>query len=173
MRTTKYNEIVVDENDLCGLAMQGLQPWTMSRLMVEPTLDIERLLDAVEDPASLHTWTFPESADLSVTEFHASRQQRWIMPDAYKSFDIAKFVLERCQGEAELQRCGEELLRFQELGLFDLLRYLKYLVDVMTEHSVIWGVGRGSSTASFVLYKIGVHRINSLFYNLDHREFLR
>jgi len=62
---------------------------------------------------------------------------------------------------------------YQERGLFDLLRYLKYLVDVMQENHIIWGVGRGSSVASYVLYLIGVHRINSLYYNLDIQEFLR
>jgi DNA polymerase III alpha subunit len=41
------------------------------------------------------------------------------------------------------------------------------------KQKIIWGVGRGSSVASYVLYKLGVHRINSLYYNLDATEFLR
>jgi DNA polymerase III alpha subunit len=43
----------------------------------------------------------------------------------------------------------------------------------MTENQLIWGVGRGSSVASFVLYKLKVHRINSMYYELDPAEFLR
>jgi len=43
----------------------------------------------------------------------------------------------------------------------------------MKENRVIWGVGRGSSVASYVLYKLGVHRIDSMYYNLDINEFLR
>ena len=82
-------------------------------------------------------------------------------------------VLGLCDTEAKLQRAGQELLMFQERGLFDLLRYLKYLVDVMTENHVIWGVGRGSSVASYVLYLLGVHRIDSMYYELDPAEFLR
>ena len=62
---------------------------------------------------------------------------------------------------------------FQERGLFDLLRYLKYLVDVMRDNQVIWGVGRGSSVASYVLFLLGVHRVDSLYYDLDPAEFLR
>jgi DNA polymerase III alpha subunit len=81
--------------------------------------------------------------------------------------------LELCVTDAELQRVGEELLLYQERDLFDLLRYMKYLVDVMRTNHVIWGVGRGSSVASYVLYLLGVHRINSMFYDLDLREFLR
>ena len=43
----------------------------------------------------------------------------------------------------------------------------------MIEHQVIWGVGRGSSVASYVLYKLGVHRVDSMYYDLDPQEFLR
>jgi DNA polymerase III alpha subunit len=78
-----------------------------------------------------------------------------------------------CDSDARLQRCGEELLLFQERNLFDLLRYLKYLVDTLQANRMIWGVGRGSSVASYVLYLLGVHRIDSMFYDLDAREFLR
>jgi DNA polymerase III alpha subunit len=62
---------------------------------------------------------------------------------------------------------------FQERNLFDLLRYLKYLVDTLQANRMIWGVGRGSSVASYVLYLLGVHRIDSIFYDLDPSEFLR
>ena len=95
------------------------------------------------------------------------------MPDEYKDLDIAKHVLSLCNTNAELQRCGAELLLYQERDLFDLLRYLKYMVDLMTANKVVWGVGRGSSVSSYVLYKLGVHRIDSLYYNLDIEEFLR
>ena len=43
----------------------------------------------------------------------------------------------------------------------------------MKQNNLIWGVGRGSSVASYVLYLLGVHRIDSLHYNLDIAEFLR
>jgi DNA polymerase III alpha subunit len=95
------------------------------------------------------------------------------MPDEFKSVDIAAHVLSLCKTDAELQRVGEELLLFQERNLFDLLRYLHYLVNVMRDNNIIWGVGRGSSVASYVLYLLEVHRINSMFYDLDPREFLR
>jgi DNA polymerase III alpha subunit len=105
--------------------------------------------------------------------FDQKAQAQWHMPKEYQTLDIAAHVLGLCDNEAELQRCGQELLLYQERDLFNLLRYLKYLVDVMTENQVIWGVGRGSSVASYVLYKLKVHRIDSMFYNLDSGEFLR
>jgi DNA polymerase III alpha subunit len=110
---------------------------------------------------------------MSTEQFDHRNQQQWFMPESYRNMDIAELVLNLCATDAQLQRCGHELMLFQERGLFDLLRYLKYLVDVMSEHKLIWGVGRGSSVASYVLFKLGVHRIDSLYYDLDPAEFLR
>lgn len=109
----------------------------------------------------------------TVSEFDKQNQDEWQMPDSYKSLDICEYILQQCEGEAELQRCGEELLMYQERNMFDLLRYMKYLVDTMDLNGIIWGVGRGSSVSSFVLYKLRVHRVNSLFYQLNINEFLR
>jgi DNA polymerase III alpha subunit len=86
---------------------------------------------------------------------------------------VAKWLLEQCQEEHQLQRVGQELLLYQERGLFDLLRYLKYLVDTLRTHNIVWGVGRGSSVASYVLFLIGVHKIDSIYYELSVEEFLK
>ena len=67
----------------------------------------------------------------------------------------------------------EELEEFRERNMLDLLRVLKYTVDTLKTNSIVWGVGRGSSVASYVLFLLGVHKINSIQYNLDWREFLR
>ena len=111
--------------------------------------------------------------DMTVEEFHSMSQATWHMPDEYAAMDIAQHVLSLCHGEAELQRCGMELLEYQSRGLMPLLCYIKYLVDIMRSNGIVWGVGRGSSVASFVLYKLGIHRINSLEYDLDFSEFMR
>jgi hypothetical protein len=173
MLTNKFGEIVLAEQDLCDVVMQGQQIWALPRVTVDPAVDLQQLISRLENPSAVLTWTFPENSDISVPEFDHVRQSHWFMPDEYKNMDIAKHVLELCITDAELQRVGEELLLYQEHDLFDLLRYMKYLVDIMRENRVIWGVGRGSSVASYVLYLLGVHRINSMYYDLDPREFLR
>ena len=68
---------------------------------------------------------------------------------------------------------AEELEEFKKRDMLDLLKYMIYLVDFMRSNNIVWGVGRGSSVASYVLYLIGVHRVNSIQYDLDWREFLR
>jgi hypothetical protein len=173
MIQNKFGEIILDEWDLCDLVMQGRDIVNMAEVVVNPDLDLGKLVQSLEDPAQLITWTFPERSDISVPEFDASRQSRWFIPPEYKDLDIARHVLDLCHTQHQLQRVGQELLLYQERGLFDLLRYMKYLVDLMRSNNVIWGVGRGSSVSSYVLYLLEVHRIDSMLYDLDIREFLR
>jgi hypothetical protein len=173
MIQNKFGELVFSENDVCDLLMQGRTIDSLKNMVVEEFINIQELAMHVERPESLLTWTFPYNAETSVPKFHVAQQTNWHMPDEYKQLDIAAYILGLCTTETELQRCGEELLLYQERNLFDLLKYLKYLVDVMKQNNVIWGVGRGSSVASYVLYKLGVHRIDSMYYNLDIHEFLR
>lgn len=173
MIQNKFGELVFSENDLCDLLMQGHAVDSLKHVVVDSSIDLEKLAMSLARPDTLLTWKLPQDPATLVPEFHASQQSNWHMPDEYKNLDIAQHILNSCGSDAELQRCGQELLLFQERDLFNLLRYLKYLVDTMTANQVIWGVGRGSSVASFVLYKLGVHRIDSLYYNLDIHEFLR
>lgn len=173
MQKNKFGEVILDEDDLCDLVMKNHDVCAISNVKVSADMDLERAIHSLEDPGSMITWTFPTDNDIAVPEFDLQNQRFWHMPDAYQDLDIAEHVLNLCKTDAELQRVGQELLMFHERNLFDLLKYLKYLVDVMHEHRVIWGMGRGSSVASYVLYLLGVHRINSMYYDLDPTEFLR
>jgi hypothetical protein len=157
-------------DELCALLYQN------------PELDLSRFL--VEDPGEYNKSVLELYAELprlqmyvggfaDVNEFDATMQNQWHMPDEYKTFDIAQWLLDKCKTQAELQRVGEELLEYDKRDLFNLLRYLKYFVDTMRANSVVWGLGRGSSVASYVLYLMGVHKINSMYYDLDIGEFLR
>lgn len=162
--------MIFDQKDVCDLLMRGHDAESLKNLIVDDSVQLSAFPDIV-DPVP--DWQQQRFHSCSVPEFHAQQQKNWHMPDAYKDLDIAQHVLSLCHSEPELQRCGTELMLYQERDLFDLLRYLKYLVDVMRDNHIIWGVGRGSSVSSFVLYKLGVHRIDSLHYNLDIAEFLR
>lgn len=173
MKTNKFGEIVMDQEDLCDLAMRGRNVLTMRDVTVSQDLDIKDMIFHIEEPGTLLTWKFPADESQSVPEFDRIQQGNWAMPQEYRDLDIAQYVLDLCTTQEQLQRVGQELLMYQEHDLFDLLKYMKYLVDVMRENQVIWGVGRGSSVSSYVLYLLGVHRVDSMYHDLDPHEFLR
>ncbi len=168
MRTDIYGQQIYNEMELCLLYLQDPSR-TIKRALVENEIKFDEILQLENTPELIKY----NSLDISVEQFDNTNQSNWLMPEKYKSMDIAQYVLEQCNGEAELQRAGEELLLFQERDMFVLLRYLKYLVDTMRENNIVWGVGRGSSVASFVLFLLGIHRINSLYYDLSIDEFLK
>jgi DNA polymerase III alpha subunit len=114
--------------------------------------------------------------DVDQKTFDGALQSEWFMPDEYKDINVYEYVL----GKAETpcpqhvqDRIWKELRAYQVRGMFPLLQYMIYLVDFMRENNIVWGVGRGSSVASYVLYLIGVHKFNSIQFDLDWREFLR
>ncbi len=111
--------------------------------------------------------------DVDEQTFDSVCQSEWFMPDEYKNMDISQYLQDKCKTQEELVRYFEEYAEFNKRGMLPLLRYMIYLVDFMRENDIVWGVGRGSSVASYVLYLIGVHRIDSIQYDLDWREFLR
>ena len=170
MKYDKYGRTYTTSDELCEL------------LYKNPDLDLS--LFQVEDPQEFNKSKHELHADVPrlngyvelvepVDWFDDRWQAKWHMPEEYKQLDIAAYVLGLCTEDYELQRVGEELLLFQERDAFDLLRYMKYLVDTLRKHNIVWGVGRGSSVASYVLFLLGVHKINSIYYNLDVEEFLK
>jgi DNA polymerase III alpha subunit len=108
----------------------------------------------------------------SIEEFDKEKQNTWFMPEEYYDMDIEGYLVNVCPKE-NYQRLIEELRLFKKYNMMDLLRYLKYLVDVMRENNVVWGVGRGSSVASYTLFLLGIHKIDSIKYKLDMNEFLK
>lgn len=168
MHIDSCGQQVFTENDLCDILLKDPSK-TFKNVLVEKPIHFDESLELENIPKLIH-YTLE---NVSVDEFDKNLQSKWFMPEAYINFDIAKFVLDQCINDEELQRAGHELLMFESRNMFMLLRYLKYLVDVLKANNIVYGVGRGSSVSSFVLYKIGIHRINSLYYDLSIDEFLK
>jgi DNA polymerase III alpha subunit len=170
MKYDQYGQTYTTSNELCDLLYKNPK-LDISLFQVEDSIEYNR--SVAELHAELDLLDNYHNIDMSVDEFDRRLQSNWRMPQEYKQLDIAEYVLSLCQQEHELQRVGQELLLYQERNLFDLLRYLKYLIDTLRKNNVVWGVGRGSSVASYVLFLLGVHKIDSLYYNLDIDEFLK
>lgn len=170
MKYNDYGQVFTTEQELYELLYKNPN-LDLSKFLVENPFDFNRGIDQLHyEHSRLGVFEQPQ---LSVEEFHSVQQQHWHMPEEYRTLDIAVWLLDQCKSQDELQRVGKELLLYQERDLFNLLRYLKYLVDTLRKHNLVWGVGRGSSVASYVLYLLGVHKIDSIKYELDIEEFLK
>lgn len=123
--------------------------------------------------------TFDELNPLQLAENYQSQedfdkfnQANWYMPNEYKTIDIEGFLVNQCPKQ-NYQRLIEELREFKSRNMLDLLRWLKYFVDTARNNKIVWGVGRGSSVSSYTLYLLGVHKIDSIKYGLDMKEFFK
>ena len=170
MNTDKYGQTIVNEQDLCNAYLENPSR-LVKKCYVEQSINFDSILELDNIP-QLSKYDIDESIE-TVTQYDARLQSNWNMPTEYKNLDIAVWLLERCSTDEQRQRVGQELLMYLDRDLFPLLQYLLYLVDTMRSNNVVWGVGRGSSVASYVLYLLGVHRIDSMHYDLDITEFLR
>lgn len=169
MRTDIYGQNIYTENDLMHLYLTNPEFNSSGKILVETDIPFDNNLELGNIPNLVRYVT----SDKTVEDFDSDCSSNWFIPDNYRNFDIAAYVLGLCNTDEELQRVGKELLLYQKRDMFVLLRYLKYLVDTMRANNIVWGVGRGSSVASFVLFLIGVHKINSLYYDLPIEEFLK
>jgi DNA polymerase III alpha subunit len=169
MRLDNYSNPIFNEQDLFDAFYQGFKPTSADTIIVdrsEATTQLENYLDfSFAQPIS-------EDNNIQLKDFDSALQSNWNMPEEYKTLDIEDVIVSVCPA-GNLQRVLDELKAFEERNMIDLLRWLKYFVDTCEKTGVVWGVGRGSSVASYVLFLLGVHSIDSVKYNLDWQEFLR
>ena len=108
---------------------------------------------------------------------------RWNIPPKYLELNVAEHVLavfgerlpalqyDSAQEELAITRVAQELEEFQTRGLNDMLRVIIFVLDRFRETQQVWGVGRGSSCASFVLFLLGLHVVDSIRFKVPLEEF--
>jgi DNA polymerase III alpha subunit len=172
VQINEYGDVILNEHEVVDAIYKGQLNSLSSILLDDPEIS-QKLNDSIisnNDNIDLITTT-PNHIN-NLQEFDKHNQKQWLMPKEYCP-NLVEFLYGQCTTEEQTNRVSTELDLFIQHGMFDLLFYLKYLVDTMRENSIVWGVGRGSSVASYILYLIGVHKIDSLKYNLDIHEFLK
>lgn len=98
---------------------------------------------------------------------------KWLFSQEYKNFDLLNFLLSKCENAAEKSRIYDEYALIEKYNLIDVFRYLKYIKDSVSKNGMFLGVGRGSSVSLYSLYLLGIHKIDSIKYDLDYFEFFK
>lgn len=141
-----------------------------------------RYVDRLDDNVREYNRNVPVDQELSIKTSCRPLDHQWNIPDEYKTLDVVEYVTEKHliqTANMPEDECDErdarlalELKRYQKHGLFDVLRTIIFIINKLTASNVVWGVGRGSSVSSYVLYVIGVHDVDSYLYDLDISDFI-
>jgi DNA polymerase III alpha subunit len=144
--------------------------------------DNVRYVDHINDGVREVNKLLSKQEELTVKQQVRPLTFRWNLPDEYSNLDVKEYVIDKLveatQGMEKNEfsqrslRVIAELQMYETRGLFDVLRAIIFVINTLTATRAVWGVGRGSSVSSYVLYLIGVHDVDSFTYKLDIKDFL-
>lgn len=172
MHINKNHEVVVNEDDVIDLIYKGKK---IRHIVVSDSSWVSRfnrMSELFDIPQNL---TFDTESDKDPDEFIADcvGENGWYLPDEYINFDIHSDLISKCSTEEQVARVEMEYEEFEKRNMIPVLKFLRYFIDVMRKEKLIWGVGRGSSVASYILYLMDIHKVDSLKYDIPINEFLK
>lgn len=169
VKQDSVGRISIGHNELFELIYQD----NSRKLTVKPDAEILKFEKLCRDYGVKFNYSVKNTSDMTETEYVDYCVSNWNMPDSYIQLDLDKYFVNKINTVEQAERVKLELAMYEERGLLIVLRFIVYLVDTMRKHNIVWGVGRGSSIASYCLYLIGLHKIDSIKYQLDIKEFLK
>lgn len=175
MNKDSIGKISFSSKDLIKQIYHGNIDKIQNAAVIYDDTDYIKYLEFLNDNG-IKDWPIPlpeDRTEIDIDTFDKMSQLSWKMPGEYTKIQVGPYLLSLCKTVEETKRVKLELELFEKHNMLNLLKYLKFLVDTMRSNNILWGVGRGSSVASYCLYLLGIHKIDSLKYNLDIREFLK
>ena len=166
-----WGRVALDPEKAFELAYQGFDVWAIP---TEESPTIDRFNELCERFGKTEFRMEGLAAPTNTPEQeHARRAATWLISEDIRAIPVREFLLGLCKRQDEIDRVNLEMDMFEARDLVPLLQLMMYLVDHFRRNKIVWGVGRGSSVSSYCLYLIGVHRIDSLKYNLSIHDFLK
>jgi DNA polymerase III alpha subunit len=154
--------------------------------MVLLGMNLKRGIYVAEETDDIKQFNSISDIPLTVKTENRKLDFDWDIPEKYITLKLMPFLLGKLEKEiksnktftdndieARITRVEDELEKYYKCNLNFLLRAAIYIVDIFREKNVVWGVGRGSACGSYILYLIGIHDIDSVYFDLDAGDFLR
>lgn len=161
---------IVSPEQVAEMLLLGAKPHQLRVTHLDE--DIEAFNDNVpDDPISVDVGE-PVKLDFS-----------WKLPEPYLSMDLRATIVARAVDRllqlnypddvqlAASERIQAEFEEIERRGMVEFMKTIIYVLDVFREKGVIWGVGRGSSCASYILFILGLHSVDCIKYNVLMGEF--
>lgn len=154
------------------LEQQWSNATVFSDIMVLPHHDLTRY--NIRNPEhALKIWNDTGSSGSPAQETH-----NWMIPVEYQEIDIIDLSVCKLHDIGLLsdeynERLEYELYEMDKRGMFPFIRCVYYIIEQLRENGIVWGVGRGSSCASLVLFVLGINRVDPVKYNIPVGEFIK
>ena len=173
VNSTQLSDRIVRIDGVIGVAPDQVPEMlirgiTISKLRVLTSDDDVELFNSLSSDEKLEIYSDIEDLELSY---------KWLIPEEYASIDLDVYVQNLIDAlPANISEIGEirlqnELQEFKRRNMLDFLRAIIFIVSVLKSRNIICGVGRGSSCASYLLFKIGLHAVDCLKFNIPLTEF--
>ncbi len=139
-------------------------------------------VDFVDEGVRQYNQLVSKEQELTVKAACRPLDHNWNIPEEYQKLGVVNYIAEKHllitaglsddECNARDTRLASELRLFRKHDLFGVLRTIIFIINKLTTEDIVWGVGRGSSVSSYVLYVIGVHDVDSYMYDLDMNDFI-
>lgn len=167
----EYGRVVLSTEDVVEAMLSGED---VSGCFITDNDEVEQYNNSCRefgtDPKSFYE--VPKKKE-NVENYFERLSETWLIPKEYRNIDVVEYLSGKCNSEREKIRLIQELEEFLKRDQVIIINLMIYLVDVMRENNIVWGVGRGSSVACFTLYLIGINKVNPLDYDIDYKEFFK
>jgi DNA polymerase III alpha subunit len=170
MRTNVLKQVIATEDDMVEVLYRGE---AVNGLIVDDPIWItqfNRHCKLFELPL-VADWA--EESNTAPEQFVQDNLSEWYLPTEYADFDLESYLLSKCRNSKQTDRVQLELVEYGKRDMIKVLIWMKYFVDTLRNNNQVWGAGRGSSVASYILFLMDVHRVDSLEFELDIKEFLK
>ena len=172
-RLLRYDGVsIVHPDNVAMLMCHGLLP---SQIQVtEADEQVLQFNTQVDDIDALKVFDKNESFEVDF---------KWNIPEEYTSIDLDAFVINLFENKLntlsysddELNRAStriaDELDEFKTRGMEMFLKTIIFILDSMRNSNVVWGVGRGSSCASYILFLLDLHKVDCIKFDIPMEEF--
>jgi DNA polymerase III alpha subunit len=171
-RTLRFDGVsIVDPIDLASALTRGILP---SELRVRGTSEDVQAFNLQVAEADHLRQAIKEPINIDMA---------WRLPDEYKGIDLFEYISEALiarldtfgytdvQREQAIERIVAELDEIKLRGMTEFTKTIIYVLDTFRKKDIVWGVGRGSSCASYVLFILGLHVVDSIKFDVPMTEF--
>lgn len=160
----------IEPDQLARFLLLGIPP---SKLRINGTND-----DIIE----FNTQVSANDQLLPISDESIDLDMEWQLPEEYKQLDLQEHMAEKfeqnCpvnytpeQVELALDRIVDELHEIKSRGMVEFMQTIIFVIDQLRKHNVVWGVGRGSSCASYLLFLVGLHVVDCIVLEVSSEEF--